>query len=75
MKGELFRFPVTFTPQAFLPQTITVRISKHLTFFILFAPVLSARLFHVTVTMKSLPTPASHSFCSMFWNEHMHANK
>lgn len=67
----MFRFPVTFTPQGLLPQTTTVRISKLFTFFILLAPVLSARLFHVTVTMNTLPTPSSHSFCSMFWNEHM----
>jgi len=71
MKSEIFRFPVTFTPQVFHTQTITVRISKHLTLFILLVPVLSARLFHVTIAMNTLPAPASHSFCSMFWNEHM----
>jgi len=32
MKGEIFRFPVTFTPQDILPQTIKLRISKYLTF-------------------------------------------
>lgn len=73
MKEEIFRFPVTFTPEDFLPQAITLRISKNLTFFILLAPVVFARLrvFHVTVSMNTLPTPASHSLCSMFWTEHM----